>query len=221
MYEQLQATFRPIDKWPGQPTPPGRRKRAPFRATWSRTASQLARELRHLGARNIVIQLALTEREIRIDGWPRADARPQHSGVILSFESKHGPLNYPCDTFNDWQSNLRAIALALESLRRVDRYGVTRHGEQYRGWKKLPGPEPVQTTMSVEEAARFVERLAVGDDDAQAARNSERCIRDAGYYRTLYREAAKIAHPDAGGSQQQFVRLQEAKRVLDQHHGLK
>lgn len=44
---------------------------------------------------------------------------------------RRGHLSYPCDTFTTLQDNLRVIALALEALRMVDRYGVTRRGEQY------------------------------------------------------------------------------------------
>lgn len=34
-----------------------------------------------------------------------------------------------------------------------------------------------------------------------------------------FREALKAAHPDSGGSTDEFARLQEAKRILDAHHG--
>jgi len=54
----------------------------------------LERELDHLGARNAVIELSLEEAEIRIDGWPRASARPNDPGVVVSFDSKYGPLRY-------------------------------------------------------------------------------------------------------------------------------
>jgi hypothetical protein len=35
-----------------------------------------------------------------------------------------------------WQDNLRAVALGLEALRRVERYGIAQRGEQYAGWRR-------------------------------------------------------------------------------------
>lgn len=130
--------FRPITTWPGGLT--RSRRRSPFGAAYSSTLELLHREVDHLVARRldpVVIQLALSDDDIRRDGLPRAHARPEHPGVILSFTSQYGPLRYATDVFTDWQSNLRAIALGLESLRRVDRYGITKGGEQYAGWRAL------------------------------------------------------------------------------------
>jgi hypothetical protein len=109
----------------------------PFRAGSNDTLWKLEYELDKLGAVEVVIELALTESEIRIDGWPRAGARPSHPGVVVSFDSRHGPLRYGTDAFPDWQANVRGIALGLEALRKIDRYGISHRGEQYTGWKQL------------------------------------------------------------------------------------
>ena len=98
----------------------------------------LKHELERLQASNVVIEMDLTEVDIRRDGLPRNNARPTTPRVCLSMDSPYGPLRYPCDTFLSWQDNVRGIALALEALRKVDRYGVTKRGEQYTGWKALP-----------------------------------------------------------------------------------
>lgn len=202
--------FRPIQQWPGATT--RQRRRAQFSAPWSSTLNLLGRELEQLGRKNVVIQVAVTESEIRLDGFPRANARPFHPGVILSLDSKYGPLSYPCDTFTTWQDNLRGIALALEALRAVDRYGVTKRGEQYTGWKQLPSGRPMPTAMTREQAAGFIQsyadpggRIPGMCDDLMAGRMIE----------PYYKAAARKLHPDAGGSTEDFQRLQEAKRVLD------
>jgi hypothetical protein len=144
----------------------------------------LARELRQLGAKNIVVQAAVTDADIRLDGKLRANAYPEHPGVILTFDSKFGPLSYPCDRFTTYQDNLRAIALALEALRKVDRYGVTKRGEQYTGWKAIPaktggdpgrGHEIIREYGSVKAALLATHPDHGGDPDdfmaVQAARN--------------------------------------------------
>lgn len=114
---------KPIVDWPGEPTRPGARTWAPFRAGWRQTLELLDRELRLIAATSRVLQVDIPERDFRIDGFPRANARQNGPGVILTFTaSVAGDLSYPCDTYTDWQDNLRAVALALEALRKVDRY---------------------------------------------------------------------------------------------------
>lgn len=202
--------FRPLVAWPGPVTTD--RRRSPFGASWPATTDLLGRELFHLGARDVVLQIALEERDIRNDGLPRANARkPYHPGVVLAFNAPGlGPLKYQTDAFDDWQANVRAIALGLEALRKVDRYGITKKGEQYAGWKALGagGPEPA---MTVEAAARFIAAHSGAPHTGVAA--------DPAVYRQAYRGATKRLHPDADGSTEEFQRLQEAKRVLDAHHG--
>lgn len=215
-YHNIAATFRPIDRWPGEET--RNRRGSQFSAHWSDTLELLHRELRHLRAKNIICQVAIDERQIRQDGYPYANARASHPGVILAFDSAYGALKYACDRFTTWEDNVRAIALGLEALRKVERYGITKRGEQYTGWKALPAS--TQPVMSTEQAARVVADLAYrlgGGPHAYGA--AERVLADPAELRARYREAARGAHPDQGGSTEDFQRLQEAKRVLDAHHG--
>lgn len=204
------ARFRPIEQWPGETT--RSRRPAQFSAKWGSTLTLLDRELNHLGRKNVVVQVALTDRDIRIDGFPRANARPGHPGVIVSLDSRYGPLSYPCDTFTTWQDNLRGIALALESLRAVDRYGVTKRGEQYTGWKQLGGGTSMAAPMTREEAAAYLAKCA---DPNGLIVGLVGALLAGRMVEATYKSAAKKAHPDTGGSTEQFQRLQEAKRVLD------
>jgi hypothetical protein len=208
MFEGIDATLRPLGVWPGPVT--AERKPSPFRASWRDTVKLLDRELWHLDAQDLVLQLDYQERDIRKDGMPRADARMGGPGVIISFQSKHGPLRYPCDAFTDWRDNVRAIALALEALRRVDRYGITRRAEQYAGWKALPSStQPVMTTA---QAAAWIGGLTAVQP--RAILDSPQLARET------VRMAASRTHPDAGGDASDFARVQEAKRVLSTHHGV-
>jgi hypothetical protein len=220
----------PIQRWPGEPTK--NRQAAPFFTTgpateygyrprrggvdWSATTTLLERELRELRAKNILLQMFVTQRDCRNDGWIRADARPSEPGVILTFDSKHGPLSYPCDTFRDWQSNVRAIALALEALRKVDRYGVTKRGEQYTGFGQLPPAGGTSRTLTPEAAALVVVCLSGYEIDADE--DVPAVLLDYDSFQWHYREAAKNTHPDAGGSTEAFQNLQAAKDVLERHH---
>lgn len=181
-------TFRPIDRWPGTLT--GQRRRAPFRTPWGTTIKLLERELTFLQARRVVFQIAIREGDLRIDGKPRAQAKAEHPGVIIAFDSKYGPLKYAVDAFKSWDDNVRAIALAMEALRKVDRYGVTKRGEQYTGWRELP-----QSTSTFfhdpEEAERFLA------------------------HHGGYREAARRFHPDNSetGDSEMMTKLNAAKEM--------
>lgn len=151
----MNYTFRPLPVWPHEVTRQrvdGQfkhrtginygRERIPF----EQTMALLEREVWHLGCRDeLVFGVGLAESDIRQDGRPRANARSYvHPGVELSFNSKHGRLTYATDVFTAWQDNVRAIALALEALRKVERYGVAKRGQQYTGFALLsagPGLE--------------------------------------------------------------------------------
>lgn len=162
----------------------------PFKADWSSTLHLLERELEHLGASYAIIELAIPPSGIRLDGWPKAEARASHPGVVLSFDSQHGDLRYGTDKYPTWQANVRAIALGLEALRKVERYGIAQRAQQYTGWAQLPESS---TTMTVVEAEETLEAWG-------------------GEKRALMR-----THPDTrdeGVSDEDFRRVQQAREVL-------
>jgi hypothetical protein len=221
-----EISLRPIDTWPGTLTKTHERKRTPFDATYTTTRELLHRELRALKATQVVLQIALREQDFRIDGEVRANARAtEHPGVILAFDSAHGPLKYATDLFctgyhgadngTGWQENLRAIALGLEALRRVDRYGITKRGEQYTGWKALGSglamPPASDGFTSLEDAIAFLHEHTTAVD-AGITWDYDRPDQVA----SAYRVAARRLHPDVGGDPELFKRLTEAKRMLNE-----
>lgn len=171
---------------------------------YRQTLELLKKELRQINASKVVIQIDLPESKIRHDGLLYSNARPDFQGVILSFESKHGHLRYLTDSFDDWQQNLRAIALGLEALRKVDRYGITSSGEQYTGWKSLPAGEG--EVYDVHTAAAFIAK--------HSGYKPLDIITKEGVRVCAYREAARKLHPDKGGDQALFNKLQKAKELL-------
>lgn len=202
-------TIRPITTWPGELRTDRQRIRSPFSSSYSDTLDLLDRELRMLRAKVTVVQLAVNEGQIRRDGKLYANARPDHPGVILSFDTKQGHFRYAADRFTNWQDNLRAIALGLEALRKIERYGIGAGTEQYTGFLQLEASNG--ESMTYDEALRFV-AIAAG--------------RDAGYVRTnwkyeatrmqLHRAAARALHPDSPtGDVSSFQRLAAAERILD------
>lgn len=201
--------LRPLDVWPGTMTKA--RRRSPFNATFTDTLTLLERELRLLDPKDrnyppSVLQVAIPESKFRLDGMPRAGATPEHPGVIVSIEPRNKPsLSFPCDSFNHWHDNLRAIALTLEALRKMDRYGVTQTGQQYTGWQALPGPGKTEW-LSADDAEAFL-RTAAGADEGHG--------KDLGTLAQVYRRARANAHPDRNlGAQAQWDAVEMAANVL-------
>lgn len=221
----MSIQYGSILRWPGRLRQPHERVRAPFKAGHSDTLQMLERELRMISAESAVVQLALGVGQFTQDGRPYYQAKPSHPGVIVSFSKpvrlpgetrpRKVPLMFPADKFTSWEANLRAVAIALEDLRRIDRYGVTQTAEQYTGFKALPGPLTAMPTMTTEEAAGFVCGVALTGSRSAV-------LSDAEAFRAAYRAAATKLHPDANGGDprcaEKWERLQEAKRLLDALH---
>lgn len=189
----------PIGAWPGTLTP--ERRVSGFSASWSSTLETLRRELWYLAAKDERLQIAVPASQFRLDGRPRATASAEHPGVILTLQSRHGALSYPCDTFTRWQDNVRAIALALEALRKVDRYGVTKRGEQYRGFLALEATALPGGFATAEDAVTYLLDLANEHGETVSA---ERALR----------RAQRLTHPDRGGDPADFRRVSLAEAKL-------
>lgn len=182
------------------------------RTPLSKTLAELERELSMIDARDVVVQIDVRgDRDLRQDGTgPKTDARVNSPAVVVSFTRNKVPHVFAGDYFKRWEDNLRAIALGLEGLRRLERYHITQAGEQYRGWQALPAT--TTATMGVETAANVLA--------ARWTTTPERVIKDFSIAKAAYRAAAQRAHPDTGGSTEEFQLVQEAKRILEAHHGV-
>lgn len=200
----------PIREWPGELT--RSRKSSPFRAGLSDTLDVLDREIWQLTDTrtqrdSAELLIAIPAGDLwRLDGKPRAHAVAEHPGVIFSIDSRHGHLSYPCDTFDRWQDNLRAIALALEALRKVDRYGVTKRGGQYRGFLAIEATAAPAGFASVDDALVFLGKFTgIG--------LAEMRVIEGARTRAL-RRAQRETHPDAGGDAATFQRVSLAEAKL-------
>jgi hypothetical protein len=211
----VRYVIRPLGTWTDPVTEP-RQSSGMFRASWRDTLTLLGDEIDRIGGQPpIVFQVDVTEGDVRLDGMLRANAKMGPSpGVAVSFESQFGPLRYATDAYEQkypaalpgWQANVRAIALALQALRAVDRYGVSKRGQQYTGWRAIeasapmfPGPAAAETWMRTYAAELF---------------GPEGATRWNGSLATLYWAMAKRMHPDTGGPRAEWDRLDEARRIL-------
>jgi hypothetical protein len=215
----MAVTFRAMKNWPGKLR--ASRDRPPFKTGYSETMRLLERELRMVGAIEPIVEIALHPAQFTREGRPYVEATPEHPGVLVRFakkvRSKQGdmmliPLMFRCDTYTKYEANLRAIAIGLEDLRRIDRYGVTSEaGEQWHGFKALPSPGPADDSIvTVEQAARFLVEVS------GFAGSYHGLISDANRRRSVYRTAAAKLHPDASSHDPvKWNRLQAANELLE------
>lgn len=193
--------------------PDAQRKSSQFDATWSKTLQLLGREIDLLGGRDVVIEVDVNERHIRLDGMLRADARATSPAVVVAFDTKkHGPMLYRSDRYADrwsnrpgWQENVRAVALTLEALRAVDRYGATETGQQYAGFKALPAGRAMPASHMTSDQAVSVIAAAAGVREHEVRPDLVRIVR----------RARAFSHPDRnGGDQEAWDQVEQAAAVL-------
>lgn len=223
----------PAGEFPGGLRADGQREASRFSASWGSTMDLLDREVHALGARQVILRIGLSRTHLRRDGWPRADARPAHPGVVVHATTREGrELRFACDRYaagsyagylQGWQANLRAVALGLEALRAVDRHGITRGAEQYQGFEQLPpGPSdgPPAGGMTLDEAARFLTGAAgfrpdAGDlDQLLRPDDPDEPLGGGTSIVMLFRLAAQRLHPDHGGDREEWERLRHAHDLL-------
>lgn len=175
-----------------------------FTAPWSATLALLETELRHLDVQGVVaVRVDVQAGGIRRDGMLKADARVKSPAVAISFASKHGPLSYATDNYDHWQANVRAVALSLNALRAVDRYGISRTGEQYAGWRAIAAPRAA-AFATVEDAIGWLRgHPDLGDTTGLSPT-------------ALLQRAVRVMHPDVAPDRARWDLLQEARQLINQ-----
>ena len=178
--------------WPtGWPrTPRHRRRSSRYQVSEAAARDDLLESLRRMGARDVILS---TNVKLRLDGIPRANQRPPEDiGVAVYWRTAKGQhLSMACDTWDDLRSNYRAIGLALEGLRAIERAGVSELLDRaFTGFAALPAAasEPDWRTML------DLVPTANADDVKRA-----------------FRELARQHHPDRGGDPDMMRRLIEAR----------
>lgn len=138
------------------------------------------------------IQLS-SDMQLRLDGMPRSGQRmPDDAGVAVYFTRAGEKLVIACDLYMHIEDNIRAIALIVESMRRIERYGGDKMMKRaFTGFTAIEGPDAIRKED-------WWQVLGVPPhSDREAAETS-------------YRNLARKAHPDAGGSDAAMARLNKA-----------
>lgn len=196
------------DSWPGELT--SSRQYGQFKSGWSDSMSKLGNEIERLLGRNdtvwdadVRIGLAVLSSDLRLDGRLRAGGKPWHVGMLVRFTTPMGELRFASDQYVTQAHNLRAVALTLEALRAVDRWGAT-HGREYSGFLAIESGIALGSSRPFHDRASAIEwlRELVGGHSAASPA-------------TLIREAQRTHHPDRGGDASIMADVNAAAALIE------
>lgn len=186
--------------WPaGKPrTPASSRKPGSFKSNEKPIGMEAAyervqAELDRLGGK---YGLLSSNVELTLSGRPRGDRRaPSDPAVCLYFSLDGKPFAMGCDAFDSVPQNIAAIAGHIEATRRIARYGVASASESLRAFEALPAPQSHWAVLGL-----------LPGSGAEAINH-------------MYRDKARKAHPDQGGSEADMARLNAARDAAIQEIG--
>lgn len=171
--------------------------------SFDKTRRQLLEELHRLKAKNVVLS---TDVPLRNDGNPYAGAvsRKMDPGVAVYFTLNGKPTSMAQDAFTTIEANLRSLTLAIDAMRSLERHGGGVMMERaFTGFASLPPPEGSRPARPWREVLGMV---GITFPDTDHGRTLQR-----GAIQSAYRELAKNAHADAGGTDAAMLELNQAR----------
>lgn len=160
-----------------------------FKTGFGAARVKLSAEIQRMGGTGVIIS---TNVPLRNDGMPRASApEPKDSGVAVYFRYKGKDMVFACDKFRYSRENIYAIAMTIDALRGIERWGASDMMERaFSGFKAL----------AAQNERRWWDVLEVRPD-------ATREVIDANFKRLL-----RDKHPDAGGSHEAMAELNIARQ---------
>lgn len=149
----------------------------------------LLKEVRLLKGENVTIS---TNLRLRRDGLPYSEQRqPVDVGAAVYFSYKKNQMCFACDRWDKIQDNIYAIAMTIEALRGIERWGSGDMVQQaFTGFVALPAP-PKEDCYDILRVHSWATEQTIIDQ---------------------YKKLAKFFHPDcAAGSVEKFQKLTAAR----------
>jgi hypothetical protein len=175
-----QATAFPLCWPPGWPTTPAAsREPSRFKTTVPGALANAKRQIELLGGSQLLLS----------SNYTLGNENPKEPGVVAYFHWEKSLVAIPCDRWTRIEANVQAIALTVEAMRGMERWGAKHMIKaMFTGFKLLP---PAATSP-------WYDVLGV---PASAPPDT---VKEA------YRSLAKRYHPDMHGDPAMFRRIQAA-----------
>lgn len=174
--------------WPKTET--NKKEDGRFKQTLAGALNNLKNECTRLGGKNLVLS----------SNYTLGCERPAEPGVVAYFQLEEANIAIPCDRWKLVEHNVQAIALTIEAMRGMERWGAKHMiTAMFTGFKALPqkgsGMDPY-----------VVLKLPLGKEVTEAEITA------------AYKRRAKEVHPDVpGGSEEQWREVREAHDLLMQN----
>lgn len=206
------ATSYPLN-WPEgwTRTVAHKRERARYKVTGERAAQGLFDELSRMGAARSAVVLS-TNIVLRNDGMPYAK-QPRYMtedpGAAVYWSTRaFKDRVIACDKWDDVYANIHALELSIAAMRAIDRAGASQVMERaFSAFGALP-----PSSSSGPVARPWWEVFGIKQELLEAY--------DAGMLEARYRDLARKAHPDSGGSDAAMTELNRAREEMRRHFGV-
>lgn len=178
-----------------------RRRKDPFKTTMGKARDELLRQLRLLGASNIVISsnVATYHKGGKEIMYADQSAAKEDPAVAVYYTWKQSQYVLCCDIWDSVTGNLQALNKTVDAIRGINRWGTDDMMEAaFTGFKALP---PKEEKKEQPKPPRWFEILGVRHNA------SIQEIKEA------YRKKAMQHHPDRGGNDDNFHRIQKAYEI--------
>jgi hypothetical protein len=175
----------PPDGWPRAK----HRKPSPYKVSTDTALNGLMGDLRLMGARHVIVSSNVP---LRRDGTmyrgDHSDSAMPDPGVAVYWDDRKGePRVIACDVWRTVRENVRALGMAIEYLRGLERCGATSILERaFSGFARLPEAADCWSVLGVPRGAA-VETVT-----------------------RRFRELAQQHHPDRGGDAATMSRINAA-----------
>lgn len=166
--------------------------------TFGRARDELLAELKRLDARHVVLS---TNIPLRLDGLPYSNrTAPIDKGIAVYFGLNKRQMCFACDKWDRIEHNVQAITRTIEAIRGISRWGGGDMVEQaFSGFTALPSPtKPNRLWYDILNVTK----------DCPAAE-----------VQTAYREMARAAHPDMGGTTEKMAIINQAYADFKRERG--
>lgn len=166
--------------------------------TFHRALVEVQGELRHLGASTMVISSNVVHDRVKNGDhgiavyWTAWTDDPSGAG------GSWDPHVMTCDLWKFATDNLHAIALSLQAIRGLDRWGAVRKAQAYAGFRALP------PAGGATDKRPWREVLGIPTDGWTLTAPNDVLLM---YAKTRFRDLSATMHPDRGGDPQAAMEL--------------
>lgn len=189
--------------WPAgfERKPPAERKPdSPFRVSLAETASDIRTELDRLGADDWRASTASGGAYTKRDGLPKHNANPDDPGFVLRWTNDGENFAVACDYYRSLRDNARTVFLWVQETRKRSQRPVKTGNAEFAAARLPSGDDDAVVVADAGEAPHEVLEVAPEAPDGVVEAAARRLKADA--------------HPDSGGSREEFQRIVEAEEAM-------